>query len=95
MITKQLFTSQIWRKAISRFTETMQVPSPVVSFTLEDGSSFNVRGVRTFKTLLMLEVYGDDGDIMLRFIPYKNVSYIDLKAGEKGTQQRWFPVPRK
>lgn len=82
MFNKRFFDSQVWRRSLANFVITKRIPAPVISFTLVDGSSFNVKTLKALSHLIMLEVYGEEGETTMRFLPYKEIKSIELKAKE-------------
>ena len=79
MSDRQLFSSAIWQRLVRNFAREMYIPSPVVTFTLVDGSSFNVRSLRPNRNFVLLEAYDQEGGVTLRFVPWASIREIEVK----------------
>jgi len=56
--------------------------NPVVKFTLEDGSSFNVYRLATLEDVVSVQIY-DDGELIQRLFPYECIRFIDILPKER------------
>lgn len=79
MSDRQLFGPRTWQQLIRNFAREMYIPSPVVTFTLVDGSSFNVRSLRASPNFVLLGAYDQEGGVTLRFVPWGNIRDIEVK----------------
>lgn len=81
MFHKDFFGSPVWRQLALNYAKTNGISAPVAEFTLTDGTSFNVKSLRTFKTCVAADVYGEQDEIQLRLVPYENIKYITFMKG--------------
>ena len=88
MSNRQLFTPRTWKQLVANFAREMYVPSPVVTFTLIDGSSFNVRSLRPQRNFVLLEAYDQEGGVALRFVPWANIRDIEVKKEKPETMEK-------
>ena len=88
MSDRQLFGPRMWQQLIRNFAREMYIPSPVVTFTLIDGSSFNVRSLKAISSFVLLEAYDKEGGITLRLVPWANIRDIEVKKDEPEVMEK-------
>ena len=76
---QQLFRPRTWKQLVVNFAREMHIPFPVVTFSLVDGSSFNVRSVKPLRDFALVEAYDEELGISLRFVPWPSIRDIEVK----------------
>jgi hypothetical protein len=78
VFTPEFFKSTAWHKVIESYTKIKDVP-PIVEIHCSGGESFKVFKLYPWKSCLLLEIYGEKEKTLIRFLPYEQIIYVDVK----------------
>jgi len=78
----------MFRQVVETFARAMFIGTVVVTFTLIDGSSFNVRSLRPNRNFVLLEAYDQEGGVALKLIPWAKIRDIEIKQAKPEVMEK-------